>query len=107
MLLNSVGYMTSKHSNISSLVRESLAQIKLKASEAKRSLEMWKQSYLDVRKRIEQSGRDARWEFDRKRLFERSDHITQICTDIHSIAQVRLELVCTLGDVVLKLCVHV
>ena len=71
------------------VVREPLAQIKLRASEAKRCLEIWKQSYLDVRKRIEQSGRDARWEFDRRRLFERSDHITQICTDIYNIAQVR------------------
>ena len=51
-------------------------------------LETWKNSYLEVRKKIEQSGRDARWEFDRKRLFERSDHIAQVCMDIHKIAQV-------------------
>jgi len=50
---------------------------------------MWKQSYLDVRKRIEQSGRDARWEFDRKVLFERSDHIAQVCSDIFLVAKVR------------------
>lgn len=41
-----------------------------------------------MRKKIEQSGRDARWEFDRKKLFERTDHIAQICSDIHSVAQV-------------------
>ncbi len=51
---------------------------------------MWKQSYLDVRKRIEQSGRDARWEFDRKILFERSDHIAQVCSDIFLVAKVKL-----------------
>lgn len=49
---------------------------------------MWKQAYLDVRKRIEQSGRDARWEFDRKILFERSDHIAQVCSDIFLVAKV-------------------
>ncbi len=51
-------------------------------------LDTWKQSYLDVRKKIEQSGRDARWEFDRKKLFERTDHIAGICSDIHDVAQV-------------------
>ena len=73
-----------------SLSRESLAQIKFKSSEAMKCLEMWKQSYQEVRKRIEQSGRDARWEFDRKRLFERSDHIGQICSDIFNVAQVSI-----------------
>ena len=68
--------------------RDSLPEIKHKASEARRMLDTWKQAYLDVRKKIEQSGRDARWEFDRKMLFERSDYITQICSDIHDVVQV-------------------
>ena len=51
-------------------------------------LDTWKECYLEVRRKIELSGRDARWEFDRKRLFERSDHIAQVCRDIHKIAQV-------------------
>ena len=70
------------------LCRCSLAEIKEKSSDAYHMLETWKSSYLEVRKRIEQSGRDARWEFDRKRLFERSDHIALVCRDIHKIAQV-------------------
>ena len=69
--------------------RLSLPEIKATALEAKLTMETWQQSYLDVRKKIEQSGRDARWEFDRKKLFERSDYIAQVCTDIHDIAQVQ------------------
>lgn len=68
----------------------SLPEIKATAVEAKQTMETWKQAYLDVRKKIEQSGRDARWEFDRKKLFERSDYIAQVCSDIHDIAQVSL-----------------
>ena len=49
---------------------------------------MWKESYIDVRAKIEASGRDARWEFDRKRLFERTDYMAKICENIHEIAQV-------------------
>ena len=68
--------------------REPLPKIKQLSSDACKTLDTWKQSYLEVRKRIEQSGRDARWEFDRKKLFDRSDYIAQICNDIHSVAQV-------------------
>ena len=59
-------------------------------------LDTWKQSYLDVRKKIEQSGRDARWEFDRRKLFERTDYIAVICDDIYKVA-----LVCKLQSLLL------
>ena len=72
------------------LCRNTLPTVKFKASEAKKCLDMWKQSYLDVRKKIEQSGRDTRWEFDRKKLFERSTYISQVCSDVHDVAQVRI-----------------
>ena len=76
--------------------REPLPKIKQLSSDACKTLDTWKQSYLEVRKRIEQSGRDARWEFDRKKLFDRSDYIAQICNDIHSVAQVLyMYIVCT------------
>ena len=52
-------------------------------------LGLWKESYFDVRAKIEASGRDARWEFDRKRLFERTDYMASICNDLHKVAQVR------------------
>ena len=70
------------------LYREIPLVVKQKTREATRCLQIWKQSYLDVRKKIETSGRDARWEFDRKRLFDRSDYMAQICEDIYSIVQV-------------------
>ena len=69
--------------------REPPIVIKKKAQEAKESLVMWKESYFEVRARIEASGRDARWEFDRKRLFERTDYMAKICEDIYEIAQVQ------------------
>ena len=72
--------------------RDTISQIKQKASEAREVLRTWSQSYLEVRKKIEQSGRDARWEFDRKRLFERTDYVSQICSDIYNVVQVRLHV---------------
>lgn len=52
-------------------------------------LQVWKNSYFDVRAKIEQSGRDQRWEFDRKKLFERTDYMSNICEDLYNVAQVK------------------
>ncbi|ELK26420.1 Dynein heavy chain 10, axonemal [Myotis davidii] len=49
---------------------------------------MWKKAYFDTRAKIEASGREARWEFDRKRLFERTDYMATICQDLYDVLQV-------------------
>ena len=64
--------------------------VKHKTAEAKRMLDMWKSEYLEVRAKIEASGRDSRWEFDRKRLFDRTSYMANICRDLYDIAQVRI-----------------
>lgn len=63
-------------------------EVKIKTSEAKRMLEVWKEQYFEVRAKIEASGRDQRWEFDRKKLFERTDHMAVICQNLYDVAQV-------------------
>jgi len=62
-------------------------QVKQKTREARKMLELWKETYFNVRAKIEASGRDARWEFDRKRLFERTDYMASICQDLYDVAQ--------------------
>lgn len=71
--------------------REPPYLVKQKTSEAKKTLETWRESYFDVRAKIEASGRDARWEFDRKRLFERTDYMGSICENINEVATVMEE----------------
>ena len=80
------------HNLLSSYSRESPASVKVKTSDAKRTLMQWKETYFETRAKIEASGRDARWEFDRKRLFERTDYMATICEDIHEVAQVGLAI---------------
>ncbi|XP_033627732.1 dynein heavy chain 10, axonemal-like [Asterias rubens] len=77
--------------NIRTIFRETPTQIKARTLEAKKTLELWKECYFEVRAKIEASGRDARWEFDRKRLFERTDYMAMICQDIYDVAQVLQE----------------
>jgi dynein heavy chain len=55
---------------------------------AKAVLERWEFEYLKTRQRIEDSGRAARWEFDRKRLFERSNHMISVCCELWQMVKV-------------------
>ena len=55
---------------------------------AKKMLDVWKQSYFNTRAKIEESGRDSRWEFDRKRLFDRTKYMAKICSDLAEVAEV-------------------
>ncbi|XP_064619187.1 dynein axonemal heavy chain 10-like isoform X2 [Lineus longissimus] len=74
--------------NIRTLYKDEPPDVKKKTSEARRMLELWRESYFEVRAKIEQSGRDARWEFDRRRLFERTNYMVSICKDLYDVAQV-------------------
>lgn len=73
---------------ISPLNRENRANAQFKTLEARNTLKLWKKSYFDIRAKIEASGREARWEFDRKRLFERTDYMANICQDLADILRV-------------------
>lgn len=70
------------------LCREKREMAKSMARDAKQVLDQWKTSYFVVRAEIEESGRGARWEFDRKRLFERTDYMASICQDLYNVLQV-------------------
>lgn len=70
--------------------RENRASAQHKTLEARNTLKLWKKSYFDIRAKIEASGREARWEFDRKRLFERTDYMASICQDLADVLQVGL-----------------
>ena len=70
-------------------LRHGPESVKKKTLEAQNMLELWKSAYLEVRAKIEASGRDSRWEFDRKKLFDRTTYMANICKDLYNIAQVR------------------
>ncbi|XP_054851851.1 dynein axonemal heavy chain 10 [Eublepharis macularius] len=74
--------------DLRTLFKEDRQMAKAKMIDAKRTLEIWKISYFDIRAKIEASGRDARWEFDRKRLFEKTDYMASICQDLYDVLQV-------------------
>ncbi|NXF67054.1 DYH10 protein, partial [Ciccaba nigrolineata] len=70
------------------LFKEDRAAAKKKIAEAKSTLEQWKKCYFTVRAQIEESGGEQHWEFDQKRLFEKTDFMTSVCQDLYDILQV-------------------
>ena len=50
--------------------------------QAKDVLECWNSEYFVMRKKIEDSGSDHRWEFDRKLLFGETDYMSEICSNL-------------------------
>ena len=65
------------------------AMIALQEIELSKSvLDSWQQVYLQVREKIEVSGRDARWEFDRKKLFSRTSYVSEVCGDLKHVVEV-------------------
>lgn len=73
--------------------RLTIDEVKMMTAEAKAMLDTWQDTYMEVRAKIESSGRDARWEFDKRRLFERTGYMAQICQNLQDIAQVGLVLI--------------
>ena len=53
--------------------------------DAKRLLNTWRDSYMAMREKIEKSGRDNRWEFDRKRLFHKTEYVASVCGDLEQM----------------------
>ena len=78
----------SRNVNIKTIYRASPQKVKELSADAKKCLECWKASYLDVRAKIEENERDARWEFDKIKLFGVTDYMANICKDIYDVAQV-------------------
>ena len=74
--------------NIQTILREPSIETKKKILNAKSLLESWSSTYFKVRDRIEQSGRDQRWEFDRRKLFEHTNYMSLRCADLFEIAEV-------------------
>ena len=64
---------------------------------ARAVLESWFTTYMDVRDKIEKTGTDHRWEFDKRRLFDKTKYMVKICADLHYIATSLQEFFAILG----------
>jgi dynein heavy chain len=72
--------------NVKTILDLKPSDIQRLCTEARKMLLSWKDSYYKVRAKIEDSGRDSRWEFPKNRLFDKTDHQAIICNELIKIA---------------------
>lgn len=77
-----------KNLAIVTLFKRPLEVVLGNTSWASMMMRQWKRSYLKTRSDIELLGKGIRWEFDQKRLFEATEYIADVCSDLHKIASV-------------------
>ncbi|KAK3281453.1 hypothetical protein CYMTET_10756, partial [Cymbomonas tetramitiformis] len=87
-IANEIGDTVAEEIDVKVLFRMPPADATSKIELAKNVLEQWSEVYLKIREKIEISGRDARWEFDRKRLFDRTNYMASICGDLLQMVKV-------------------
>ncbi|PRP82215.1 dynein-1-alpha heavy chain, flagellar inner arm I1 complex, partial [Planoprotostelium fungivorum] len=76
----------SESVNVANVLRDN--EGKRKIQQARDVLEKWKETYFEVREKIEQSGSDDRWEFDRKKMFDQTDYMAERCADLMDVSAV-------------------
>ena len=95
-IANTIAEKVSRHVNVKSVPGQpsilscgrdgqGFEDAKRKIIEGEAVLEQWKKSYQKTRCDIEMTERDARWEFDKKRLFHTTDYMTARCEDLLDI----------------------
>jgi len=55
-------------------------------------LESWKEIYTATRERIENSGTEFRWDFDKRALLERGDYMTSVLRDLEHVVETVAQL---------------
>jgi len=65
-----------------------MLEIPTVCTEAIKMLRTWKDAYCDTRLKIEKSGKEQKWEFDKNKLFKKTDYIAAVASDLFDMAQV-------------------
>jgi len=65
-----------------------MLEIPTVCTEAIKMLRTWKDAYCDTRQKIEKSGKEQKWEFDKNKLFKETEYIAAVASDLFDMAQV-------------------
>jgi dynein heavy chain len=68
------------------------------SKESRSLLTGWNESFEKTRRAIEESGREARWEFSVQKQFCHVNHASNVCHDIASVANILYQLQCCFTD---------
>ena len=89
LIADEIGDRVASQINVTTILSEPAEVAMAKIKEAKDVLESWYTTYNTVKEAIFESGRDNRWEFPKKMLFERTEYMAKRCEDLYEVAQVQ------------------
>ena len=72
------------------------------ANESQSLLTGWDESFQKTRRAIEESGREARWEFSVQKQFLQVHHASKVCTDIAEVANILSQFQCCFTDALIQ-----
>jgi len=82
LIAKEIADKVAKEINIRTIFRRHPAEAKATIRKAYQVLDLWGQSYNQMREKIEASGSDHRWEFPRNKLFEHTVYMSNICVNL-------------------------
>ena len=88
LIAEEIGDRVAQAIKVQVILREPPQEAMQKIRGAEAVLTNWRATYERVREVIFAGGRDPRWEFSKKLLFDRTDYMAKRCEDLCDVAQV-------------------
>ena len=89
LIANEIGDRVAAYIKTSFIFREDQADAMAKILAAKSALQSWYEQYHRIREKIFNSkSRDARWEFGKASLFDRTQYMAERCADLFDVGQI-------------------
>ena len=86
-IAETLGRRVREEVGLSQILTMDFKEAKRVLLESKDVLSLWGENYFRMRRRIEDSGSDHRWEFDRKALFGKTDYMVSVCNNIMEVIE--------------------
>lgn len=87
LIAKDIADKVAKEINIRTIFRRPPDEVSRTILKGRRVLELWHDQYMAMREKIEQSGTDHRWEFNRAALFDQTIYMSKICVHLEEVAE--------------------
>ena len=92
MIANQIASRVKLHVKLDEIMKLSRDEATNLVKTSKCLLEVWRESYMETRARIQNMGQGRRWEFDRAKLFEATNYMVEICSNVTRVIETIDEL---------------
>lgn len=87
LIAKDIAGKVAKQINVRNIFRRQPEEVMRTIRKGCEVLEVWHSTYMQMRDKIEQSGTDHRWEFNRNKLFDHTMYMSEICENLYTVAE--------------------